>query len=377
MEHTETAPHLSSPTFGNDVIRLRQWGSDHAYALPTSTEWDVKRSSTWSVGSGEECNLQIHDPTRRTSRRHATLMREHSHWSLLDLGSKNGLYVDGVRQTTALLGAGQEIRFGGVTLIAENAPLIVLRNFLARILGWDGASAERVDVALRAIRSAEVRRLPLLVRGEGDLVPLCAQLHRRILGERRPFVLCDPKRTTTQSTVRSVPNELCVADAIETAQRGTLCLREKRLPPGYRQALAALKTADSLSYLIMCGERPLQDAEADAEPLVICVPPLSQRKHELEIVVHEYLLEAAQALHTNPVVDVETIQWIVEHSAQTLQEIEKGARRLTALAICGTVLRAAELLGMAPVSLRRWTSKRRFPSFITTRDPDLLQHHTP
>jgi hypothetical protein len=370
MENTETDPRISLPSFGNDVIRLRQWGSDHVYPLPSPSEVGMKMSGTWSVGASEECNLQIHDPTRRTSRRHATLMREHAQWSLVDVGSKNGLHVDGVRQTTALLGAGQEIRIGGVTLIAESVRIIVLRDFLARILGWDGASAERVDVALHAIRTAEVKRRPLVLRGEGDLVPLSVQFHRRIFGDSRPFTLCDPKRKTTEANARSVPNELSVIDAIDAARGGTLVLRENRLPSGYRRALRELRTGDSISYLIMCGGRSLYETEDVMESLVVRIPPLSQRQHELERVVHEYLVEAGQALQTKPVLDRKIVDWIIERSARTLPEIEKAALRLTAMTLKGSILDAADLLHIASVSLRRWMSRRSFPPVFPTKDPE-------
>jgi hypothetical protein len=298
-------------------------------------------------------------------------MREQSHWSLLDLGSKNGLRVDGVRQTTALLGAGQEIRIGGVTLIAESVRLIVLRNFLARMLGWDGASTERVDVALRVVRTAAVKRLPLLLRGEGDLVPLSEQIHRRIFGEDRPFVLCDPKRNTTEANVRSVSNAFSIDDAIKTARGGTLCLRENRLPTGYRRAFAELQTAESLSYLILCGRWSPYETETENEPLLLRVPPLSQRHHELERVVHEYLAEAGQAFRTRPMFDREIVSWIMEHSARTFPDIEKAALRLTAMAIKGTILHAADLLNMAPVSLRRWVSRRSFPPVFMKKNLDI------
>lgn len=367
METTETSSHrVSRDVKGSEVIRLRQWGSDHVYPLPDPREKKHHPLHAWTVGAAPDCDLQIHDPTRRTSRHHATLIREKAYWSLVDVGSKNGIRVDGVPQATSLLDAGQELQIGGVLLIAESVRLIVLRDFLSRILGWGAAASERVDLALRAIRTAVVRRLPLILRGEGDLVPLAAQLHRKMLGPGRPFVLCDPRRTSTDANARSVPNELTIDDALEAARGGTLCLRQGRLPHHYSRAVASLRSASTPSFLIACGGRALREIDAYCEPLVIAVPPLAQRGHELERVVHGYLSEAGQALQVRVTPDEEMIGWIMTHSARTLGEIEKGAQRLTALAASDSLVGAAKLLGVASVSLRRWLRRRSLERRFTT-----------
>jgi hypothetical protein len=51
----------------------------------------------------------------------------------------------------------------------------------------------------------------------------------------------------------------------------------------------------------------------------------------------------------------------MDNTPRTLQEIEKSTRRLVALRMAMDPRRAAEILGMAPVSLQRWIGRRKLP----------------
>jgi ActR/RegA family two-component response regulator len=50
--------------------------------------------------------------------------------------------------------------------------------------------------------------------------------------------------------------------------------------------------------------------------------------------------------------------WILAHAATSLSEIEKATLRLVALRASANMSNAAARLGMAPVSLSRWISRR-------------------
>jgi len=54
-------------------------------------------------------------------------------------------------------------------------------------------------------------------------------------------------------------------------------------------------------------------------------------------------------------------RWVIESASATLAEIEKTALRLVAIRMSRTLSRAAERLGMAPVSLSRWIGRRQLP----------------
>jgi FHA domain-containing protein len=62
------------------------------------------------VGRSRECDLVLEDPN--VSRKHAELRREDGRWLIADLGSTNGLKVNGRRVTEAVLEPGDEITLG-------------------------------------------------------------------------------------------------------------------------------------------------------------------------------------------------------------------------------------------------------------------------
>src|SRR5882724_7132809 len=96
------------------VMRLREWGTDTIRVLPAPP------SNEWTIGADEACALRLDDPGGHVSRVHARLIREDARWLLRDLGSKNGVRLDGARRSEIVLEPGAEIGIGGLTLIAES-----------------------------------------------------------------------------------------------------------------------------------------------------------------------------------------------------------------------------------------------------------------
>ena len=69
------------------------------------------------IGRSRECDFMIDDPN--VSRHHAELRREGEGWVVADLGSTNGVKVNGSRVGEALLGPGDEITLGLIRLSFE------------------------------------------------------------------------------------------------------------------------------------------------------------------------------------------------------------------------------------------------------------------
>ena len=337
----------------DEVTHLREWGTHRIHVLPAAGD-------RITIGAADSCELRLVDPARRVSREHARLHREHAGWSIRDLDSKNGTRIDGSRRAASTLEPGAEVGIGRITLIAESRALIALRSFLARLLGWSPDRIAAVDRALRAVRTAARRRGALIVCGEGDLVPIARSLHRRTLGDARPFVVCDPRRRSTAASVRtpeSLPEGL---PALEAAAGGTVCMRARRLPRDFPQVALALRDPSARVQLVLCTADAADARIQLAESIVI--PPLARRRAEIDRIVDEYARDAVASLAAGATGFTRADRdWVLEHSASSLPEIEKGTRRLVAIRQAGSLSKAAARLGMSHVALSQWIGRRRLP----------------
>ncbi len=358
------------------VVQLRQVGSDRRFALPVPRRHGDPAEEGLLLGASEQCDLRIADPKKRVSRQHARVFYREGHWRILDLGSRNGLYVDGIKQQAVQLVPGMLIRVGSVTLVAESRRFLELRAVLARLLGW-GWGDEReaaVEKALQDVRNARAQHEPLWLHseGEGDLSAIAQELHRAIFSAGAPFVMCDARRQPGAADARSPANEDELTKAIAAAKGGTLCVRQSRLPGGlapFVQRLRAqpLEAAPDVQVMILCEETALDVAHVAQG--TITIPPLCTRSREqIANVVREYLLEAKAELGSSEPLFPSDLEWLMKHSARTFAEVKKGTLRITALRMADTMVEAASLLGMAPVSLRRWLGRRQLPQIACQRD---------
>lgn len=334
---TPPSPFAEEWAINDSIIRLRVWGKDRTYPLYADQPGSL-------IGAGSRCGIQIQDPTRRASREHAQLQRLHGRWVVSDR-SKNGLYRDGAKIDQFILTPGIEIGLGGVTLVAESDQLIVLRGVLARMLGWGAASAEAVDLALRAIRFTAQRRSRLVLVGAG-VVPLAEELHRLTLGPRRPFVFCNPRRQTSES-------------ALEQATDGTLCY-SAQLPPSYlRTIMRGLQQPGCQTQLVVCADR-VDEAQKFAAPIV--VPPLATRKGELERIIQEYAADVAGPLDLGEHWLSKAARTWMRANLRTLAEIQKTTTRLAVIKRAGSMTAGARHLGISHAALSKWLTK--FPARV-------------
>ncbi|MBC7976918.1 MAG: FHA domain-containing protein [Myxococcales bacterium] len=356
---TKTDAAANEWLIDDSVFRLRLWGTDTIRPLPAPPIHEC------TVGAAETCLLRLDDPSGRISRLHARLIREETRWLLRDLGSKNGVRLDGARRTEIVLEPGIEIGIGGLTLIAESGRSVALRSFLARGLGWRSDRIETVDHALRSIRMAAARRVALVLSGDGDLVPTARSIHRHALGADRPFVVCDPRRRQGKATVRSAENYETGMQAYAAATGGSLCVRNRRLPRDFDDVVIALRDPSSRVQLVVCA-----DEVGDAGPYLaapIIVPSLATRVAEIDRIITEYAEDAIAELGT-PRTGFLAVDraWVREHASSSLPEIEKATLRLVAIRESRNLSNAAARLGMAPVSLSRWIGRRSLPMQIVS-----------
>ncbi|AKU97929.1 Response regulator of zinc sigma-54-dependent two-component system [Labilithrix luteola] len=144
------------------------------------------------LGSGPACELRLTD--RELSRRHASLEVVDRSLRLVDLGSTNGTFVNGVRVRDALLVGGEQLRVGGIVLRIERSvldappPLPPVVSFGPLV----GASTEmrRLYPLCERLAAANV---PVIIEGETGTgkEALAEALHTMGPRAQGPFVVFD------------------------------------------------------------------------------------------------------------------------------------------------------------------------------------------
>jgi FHA domain-containing protein len=351
---TDTDPAAENWSIHDRVTQLRIWGTEVVFPLAEVGDDEP------IVGASPACAIRIDDPL--ISRLHARLVRSKRGWMVFDLESKNGIRLDGAQQAEGTLTPGTELGLGGVVLVAESAQLTALRGYLARLLGWSNACREYVDRALRSVRAAATRLVPLILSGQGELVSVASSLHGHVIGRDKPFILCDQRRRRAEADVRSVANISDPYQALRAAIGGSLCLLRRRMPQNTSPIRDEFSCPRPRVQIIICrgtDERAATDAwrTLSADPVVI--PPLAERANEVDRIISEYATEALKEVGVaHMAFPEEDFDWVRSYSSSTLAEIEKGTRRLVALRAGGNVSSAAARLGMAAVSLSRWFGRR-------------------
>jgi hypothetical protein len=350
----------------DEVTQLREWASERVHPLP------LRRGDTWTIGSANGCWLRLEDPELRVSRKHAQLTYEPPEgWTLADLQSKNGLLLDGTPRVSFPLKPGAEVAIGGITLIAESPLLCVLRDVLARLIGWSAERRADVDVALRAVRRAATLHEPLLLSAAAGHRSIATLLHRHVIGTDRPFIVCErrkpvPKRTGQKAApVRAATTYERGLVALAAATGGTLVVWKNRLPEDFNKVLLALRAPNPRVLLVLCSQTPPQGPETATQ---LVVPSLAGRSRELRRIIDECAAEAVAEL--GGALTPDDRRWI-EQQAKTFAAIQTATRRLIALRAAGcSVKRAAKQLGIAHGTLSVWVARRDLPELRGARDDD-------
>ena len=232
-----------------------------------------------------------------------------------------------------------------------------LRAFIERLLGW--SEERRVELALRSLALALDHRATLVLCGESDMVPIAEALHRRTLGPDKPFIICDPRRTRSNATVRAPASRTSGVAAFEAAIGGSLCMRMQRFPADFQALVARLRNADDVLCVLCTGQ--LTGAYLPfILPAPLTVPPLAERSAELDRIIAEYAADAiAEMAAPAASVTADDHMWVRDHAAASLAEIEAATLRVVATHTSRNLSHAAAWLGMAPVSLSRWLGRRQ------------------
>ena len=345
------------------MIQFRGWASEEVFPLP-----DDERQLT--IGTASACRIQGHDAEGLTSRQHACLEREASHWCISDR-SKNGLYLDGIRHGKAFLLPGMRIGLGPrVTLVAESARTIALRAALARMMGWSTALADVRDVAFQNLRFAAAGRAIFMMCGEGDLILFAQELHQLVSDRDRPIVFCSTgarQRDHETEGMHSLKRVTSGREAIRLAHGGTICLDNRRHPRDVIPMLEQLRDPRIwVQTLVIVLSKYVRKSEVFS-PTPLIIPPLAVRQKEIERLLVECECISARRLNIEPLIlPAVRRRWIRDH-CKSLSDFQTSVLRLIALHHSGSAYGASELLRMSPSGLRQW---------LSSRDLELPEEHT-
>jgi pSer/pThr/pTyr-binding forkhead associated (FHA) protein len=344
---------------------FREWDAGRIHELPAVL---APMDHNYTIGAADDCWLQLRDPTGRVSRHHARLTHDcEGRLVVSDLRSKNGVTLDGARQTLVPVVPAVELGIGGITLIVESPLLRELRELLARWIGW--SDERRLNLAVRSVRMAVTRRESLRLCGGDDrpsLLSVARLLHLRTIGPDRPFVISarrPSKKTNRQrwATYKGVPRYENGLEALAAANGGTLCIGPKP-PRDLAQVMEAHRDPKSRVQLIVCSLARQHD------PLIapIVLPPMAERAHELDRIIDAYAVDAGAPPEATLSAEARAV--IRRQESRTLAKIEEATQRYVANELYGTT-RAAELLGRAHSSISEWLARRTLEN-TAGRDDD-------
>jgi DNA-binding NtrC family response regulator len=133
---------------------------------PLPREGSVVIGGAWAESEEDATRLAVDDPT--ISARHARLDVARGRVRILDLGSRNGIWVGGARVAEAALGAGVCAILGQTTVVVEPAshePEVTPSEHEALLPGAIGRSPAMLRLA-RSVRAFAPLSASVLVRGE-------------------------------------------------------------------------------------------------------------------------------------------------------------------------------------------------------------------
>lgn len=316
-----------------DVVQLREWGTDLIHSLPRAPRPGLSGEPKmhWDIGTSSRCYVRLHDPSGQTSERHAILSRDSLGWRIAR-ASRNSLRVDGLLRNSTELAPGVEVEIGGTLLVAESLRLIRLRSFVARILGWSAERQNAVDQALRAIRLSSKAGARLALRGEGDLAGVAYDIHTRLYADGHPFVLCETPSSSALANLRRIATLESGVLELLAAQGGTLCIQGHHHPVDCLRLVNMLQSSKARVQMVVCSSPP--KSRDYTSGFLLEVPSLRSRESELGKLVEEYCADAAIALGLqDPLAVIEIRDWIRRNSAATVGDIEHAAYRLVAQAV--------------------------------------------
>lgn len=108
-------------------------------------EHDLKTGDIIAIGRSSKCDLQLGD--ERMSSQHCRINLNYDKLEVIDLDSKNGTYLNGIRVESSEVFIGDKIRVGATTITLEEESL---DSDAIRVLTFPGPTRDRLTYELKA-----------------------------------------------------------------------------------------------------------------------------------------------------------------------------------------------------------------------------------
>ncbi len=293
------------------------------------------------IGSGADVGLRLTD--RFVSTHHALIRREHGSWWIIDLDSKNGTLVEGRRVGSALLVPRLTLSLGRYLIDVDVDSAVDHRDDVAAMVGDDAVLGRDPALlkAIAALRRFAAMRPPVLVRGEtGTGKDLAARIvHAAGPRARGPLVVLNCAAIVDGLAESELFGHVrgafsgalrAHAGAFVRASGGTLFLDEiGELPLALQAKL--LRVLENGRVTPVGGEREIEvdvrvvaATHRDLEAMVghgqlredlyhrlgvlsVELPPLRERRDDIELLVRRFAAVAESELGRPVVVTAEAI----------------------------------------------------------------------
>lgn len=384
-EPAASTGHIASST----KVTLIRW------VFPKTATTVIDRDAK-VLGRDGDCNTVLLG--REVSRRHAELQRQGALTVIRDLGSRNGVFVNGAPVPHAALKNQDVVRIGewlGVVDMLGDAQAAGFRSITA---SWYGGPtlANAVEPARRIANS----NLPVIVQGEtGTGKEGLARAIHGWSGRIGPFVAVNCATITPELAEATLfghrKGAFTGADRaalgfFRAANRGTLFLDEvaelplavqskllraleqrEIVPVGDTEPVAVdvrVLTAAQESLQVAVGERRFRaDLYARLDGLAIVLPPLRQRREDIAPLLMAFLHDNSSG--KPPEVDHKLVEQLLLYDwPLNVRELVQLARQLLILHAAEPLLKRSFLPErMQPLSDRR-TANEEKPSRKSTED---------
>jgi len=347
------------------------------------------------LGRQADCTIRLN--SKSVSRRHAEIYRQGPIAAIKDLGSTNGVYVEGRRVAHAALKPGELVRIGDFLALYAMVPRDHPESPAAHTKTGQGLLAgPSFRETLRAVQRASTETLPIVIEGEtGTGKELVARSIHEWSGRSGAFVAVNCAalpESMIESELFGYRQGAFTGAArshlgyLRAAHRGTLFLDEILELPMVAQAklLRAIErgevaplgeySADSVDFRVVCASQGSlraavergafrADLYARLNGYTCSLPPLRSRRLDIPALFADFLQRFSG--NRPPCVEVKLVERLCLHTwPNNVRELELLTRSLLALHGEADTLRCGflpehlrpkidEEAGAAPISIGR------------------------